>query len=103
MFFCNSNFVQDAEVQPSLVIVYFGGNDAVHPHPSGLGVHVPLPEYIDNMKKIYFHLKVSQCFFHLLFFVEMYSLWVTGLYQMYELITGCSNGFVVQYDLQELS
>ncbi|KAH6769254.1 SGNH hydrolase-type esterase superfamily protein [Perilla frutescens var. frutescens] len=50
-------FPKEAEVQPSLVIVYFGGNDAVHPHPSGLGVHVPLPEYIENMKKIYRHLK----------------------------------------------
>ncbi|KAL1562713.1 GDSL esterase/lipase CPRD49-like [Salvia divinorum] len=50
-------FPKEAKVQPSLVIVYFGGNDAVHPHPSGLGVHVPLPEYIDNMKKIYFHLR----------------------------------------------
>lgn len=57
------NFVQEAAVQPSLVIVYFGGNDAVHPHPSGLGVHVPLPEYIENMKKIYFHLRVRNAFF----------------------------------------
>lgn len=55
--------VQEAAVQPSLVIVYFGGNDAVHPHPSGLGVHVPLPEYIENMKKIYFHLRVRIAFF----------------------------------------
>ncbi|GMN40295.1 hypothetical protein TIFTF001_009524 [Ficus carica] len=35
---------QDAAVQPSLVIVYFGGNDSVQPHLSGLGTHVPLPE-----------------------------------------------------------
>ncbi|XP_022745942.1 GDSL esterase/lipase CPRD49-like [Durio zibethinus] len=50
-------FPKDAVVQPSLVIVYFGGNDSVEPHPSGLGPHVPLPEYIDNMKKIALHLK----------------------------------------------
>ncbi|KAL6574605.1 hypothetical protein OROMI_011890 [Orobanche minor] len=53
----NQVFPKDASVQPSLVIVYFGGNDAMHPHPSGLGAHVPLPEYIENMKKIYLHLK----------------------------------------------
>lgn len=45
-------FPKDEAVQPSLVIVYFGGNDSVAPHPSGLGPHVPLPEYIENMKKI---------------------------------------------------
>lgn len=28
------------------------------PHSSGLGPHVPLPEYKDNMKKIAVHLKV---------------------------------------------
>ncbi|XWS59961.1 hypothetical protein CRYUN_Cryun08bG0167200 [Craigia yunnanensis] len=50
-------FPKDAVVQPSLVIVYFGGNDSMEPHPSGLGPHVPLPEYIDNMKKIALHLK----------------------------------------------
>ncbi|XP_051130586.1 GDSL esterase/lipase CPRD49-like [Andrographis paniculata] len=50
-------FPKEAEVQPSLVIVYFGGNDAMHPHPSGLGSHVPLPEYLENMKKIYLHIK----------------------------------------------
>ncbi|KAG8377021.1 hypothetical protein BUALT_Bualt09G0124800 [Buddleja alternifolia] len=50
-------FPKEAAVQPSLVIVYFGGNDAMHRHPSGLGAHVPLPEYVENMKKIYLHLK----------------------------------------------
>lgn len=50
-------FPKDAPIQPSLVIVYFGGNDSVHPHPSGLGPHVPLPEYIENMRKIVLHLK----------------------------------------------
>ncbi|WJX76678.1 GDSL esterase/lipase cprd49 [Trifolium repens] len=32
-------FPKDAHVQPSLVIIYFGGNDSIHPHPSGLGPH----------------------------------------------------------------
>ncbi|XP_065853554.1 GDSL esterase/lipase WDL1-like [Euphorbia lathyris] len=50
-------FPKDDAVQPALVIVYFGGNDSIHPHPSGLGPHVPLPEYIHNMKKIAIHLK----------------------------------------------
>ncbi|KAL2479477.1 GDSL esterase/lipase [Abeliophyllum distichum] len=50
-------FPKDAIFQPSLVIVYFGGNDAMQPHPSGLGSHVPLPEYIENMKNIGMHLK----------------------------------------------
>ncbi|CAK9139944.1 unnamed protein product [Ilex paraguariensis] len=50
-------FPKDAAVQPSLVIVYFGGNDAVPPHPSGLGPHVPLHEYTENMRKIATHLK----------------------------------------------
>jgi len=40
------------------VIVYFGGNDSVHPHSSGLGPHVPLEEYLENMRKIANHLKV---------------------------------------------
>lgn len=50
-------FPKDAAVQPTLVIVYFGGNDATNPHPSGKGAHVPLPEYVENMRKIAFHLK----------------------------------------------
>ncbi|KAG6420640.1 hypothetical protein SASPL_117175 [Salvia splendens] len=72
-------FPKEAEVQPSLVIVYFGGNDAVHPHPSGLGVHVPLPEYIDNMKKIYFHLRLD---------VKVVNLW-TALQQREDWATTC--------------
>lgn len=54
--------MEDAVVQPSLVIVYFGGNDSIEPKPSGLGPHVPLPEYVDNMKKIAMHLKV-RCYY----------------------------------------
>ncbi|KAK4377488.1 hypothetical protein RND71_003784 [Anisodus tanguticus] len=51
-------FPKDAAVQPSLVIVYFGGNDSVRPDPNDLSSsHVPLPEYIQNMKKIVLHLK----------------------------------------------
>lgn len=52
-------FVQDASVHPSLVIVYFGGNDSTKPDPSGgEGPHVPLGEYVENMKLIAAHLKV---------------------------------------------
>ncbi|GMH04201.1 hypothetical protein Nepgr_006040 [Nepenthes gracilis] len=50
-------FPKDAATQPSLVIVYFGGNDSMGPHSSGLGPHVPLPEYVDNLRKIANHLK----------------------------------------------
>ncbi|KAI3810983.1 hypothetical protein L1987_20696 [Smallanthus sonchifolius] len=50
-------FPKDDTVQPSLVIVYFGGNDSKRPRPDGLGPHVPLPEYVENMRKIAVHLK----------------------------------------------
>ncbi|GER55802.1 SGNH hydrolase-type esterase superfamily protein [Striga asiatica] len=50
-------FLKDAVIQPSLVILYFGGNDATNPHPNGLGSHVPLPEFIDNMKKMIAYIK----------------------------------------------
>lgn len=53
-------FKQDEPVQPSLVILYFGGNDATNPHPTGLGAHVPLPEYVENMRKMIAHIKVSK-------------------------------------------
>lgn len=49
-------------MQPSLVIVYFGGNDSIGKHPSGLGPHVPLEEYIENMRKIIIHIKVFNFF-----------------------------------------
>lgn len=51
-------FLQDAAIQPALVIVYFGGNDSMGPHSSGQGPHVPLSEYLENMRKIALHLKV---------------------------------------------
>ncbi|PNS99119.1 hypothetical protein POPTR_016G115800v4 [Populus trichocarpa] len=50
-------FPKDAAVQPSLVITYFGGNDSMKPIPAELSSHVPLPEFIENMKKIATHLK----------------------------------------------
>ncbi|KAJ8443906.1 hypothetical protein Cgig2_032730 [Carnegiea gigantea] len=51
-------FPKNAPTQPALAIVYLGGNDSMGPHPSGLGPHVPLPEYVDNMRKVATHLKV---------------------------------------------
>ncbi|KAG4975235.1 hypothetical protein JHK87_032056 [Glycine soja] len=53
----NQVFPKDAAIQPSLVIVYFGGNDSMGPHSSGLGPHVPLHEYIENMRKILIHIQ----------------------------------------------
>ncbi|KAL3531694.1 hypothetical protein ACH5RR_005215 [Cinchona calisaya] len=50
-------FPKDSAVQPSIVIVYLGGNDSMGPHPSGQGPHVPLAEYVENMKKIAIYLK----------------------------------------------
>ncbi|XP_019413300.1 PREDICTED: GDSL esterase/lipase At2g38180-like isoform X2 [Lupinus angustifolius] len=50
-------FPKNATQQPSLVIVYFGGNDATNPRPGGNGPHVPLEEYKENMKKIVIHLQ----------------------------------------------
>ncbi|KAM7531986.1 hypothetical protein LguiB_035396 [Lonicera macranthoides] len=49
-------FSTDAAVQPTLAIIYFGGNDAMRPRPSGLGPHVPLDEYKDNMRTIANHI-----------------------------------------------
>ncbi|CAH2058842.1 unnamed protein product, partial [Thlaspi arvense] len=49
-------FPKNAVIQPSLVIVYFGGNDSTHPHSSGQGPHVPLSEFTDNMRRIGEHL-----------------------------------------------
>nr|XP_043619874.1 GDSL esterase/lipase CPRD49-like [Erigeron canadensis] len=50
-------FPKNEVVQPSLVIVYFGGNDATDPRPDGQSPHVPLPEYVENMRKIAMYLK----------------------------------------------
>ncbi|KAM7270687.1 hypothetical protein ACFE04_029901 [Oxalis oulophora] len=50
-------FPKDDLKQPSLVVVYFGGNDSMGPHSSGLGPHVPLNEYVEHIKKIATHLK----------------------------------------------
>ncbi|CAI9298679.1 unnamed protein product [Lactuca saligna] len=50
-------FPKDEAIQPSLVIVYFGGNDSVLPHPNGLSSHIPLHEYVENMRNIGIHLK----------------------------------------------
>ncbi|KAK7294694.1 hypothetical protein RJT34_17587 [Clitoria ternatea] len=60
-------FPKNATEQPSLVIVYFGGNDSLLPHPSGLGQHVPLQEYIENMRKIAIHLQSLSKKTHLIF------------------------------------
>ncbi|KAM0061274.1 putative SGNH hydrolase-type esterase domain, SGNH hydrolase superfamily [Helianthus debilis subsp. tardiflorus] len=58
-------FPKDDAVQPSLVIVYFGGNDSVRPRPDG--PHVPLPEYVENMRKISIHLKSLSKKTHIIF------------------------------------
>ncbi|KAF3448951.1 hypothetical protein FNV43_RR09938 [Rhamnella rubrinervis] len=50
-------FPKDAAVQPSLVVVNFGGNDSVDPNFDGFDFHVPLSDYVENMKKIAIHLK----------------------------------------------
>ncbi|KAG9160759.1 hypothetical protein Leryth_008596 [Lithospermum erythrorhizon] len=60
-------FPKDSSVQPSLVIVYFGGNDSMGPHSSGLGPHVPLSEYVENMEKIALHLKSLSKTIHVIF------------------------------------
>ncbi|XP_022145497.1 GDSL esterase/lipase CPRD49-like [Momordica charantia] len=46
-------FPKDSIIQPSLVIVYFGGNDAVINFPTS----VPLSEFTVNMTKIASHIK----------------------------------------------
>ncbi|KDP24454.1 hypothetical protein JCGZ_25018 [Jatropha curcas] len=49
-------FPQNDRVQPSLAIVYFGGNDSMEP-PTSDGPLVPLSEYKENMRRIALHLK----------------------------------------------
>ncbi|KAH9301634.1 hypothetical protein KI387_013217, partial [Taxus chinensis] len=63
----NEVFPKNVIQQPSLIIVYFGGNDCMGPHPSGLGPHVPLPEYIDNIKRIATYLQDLSESTHLIF------------------------------------
>ncbi|XP_076919815.1 GDSL esterase/lipase CPRD49-like isoform X2 [Bidens hawaiensis] len=48
--------LQDDPVHPSLAIVYFGGNDAAQHRSNGDNSHVPLSEYVENMRKIANHL-----------------------------------------------
>ncbi|CAI9298677.1 unnamed protein product [Lactuca saligna] len=50
-------FPKDDPVKPSLVIVYFGGNDSVLCDPDVPNSHVPLHEYVQNMKYIATHLQ----------------------------------------------
>ncbi|CAM8971498.1 unnamed protein product [Rhodiola kirilowii] len=75
----NRIFPKDAAVQPSLVIVYFGGNDSLKQHQNGTACRVPLPEYHDNMKKIGLHLKID---------VKGIDLW-TALQQKDDWLTTC--------------
>lgn len=49
-------FPKDVEIKPSLVILYFGGNDSADPDFPG-SPHVPLDEYVENMRKIVLHIK----------------------------------------------
>ncbi|KAJ8570750.1 hypothetical protein K7X08_037722 [Anisodus acutangulus] len=49
-------FPKDAEIQPSLVILYFGGNDSIDPEVPD-STHVPLEEYVENMRNIALHIK----------------------------------------------
>lgn len=52
--------------------MYFGGNDSMGAHPSGLGPHVPLPEYVENMRKIANHLKVAVSSAHSIHLVKVF-------------------------------
>ncbi|XP_055808380.1 GDSL esterase/lipase WDL1-like [Solanum dulcamara] len=49
-------FPQNDKIQPSLVILYFGGNDSTDPDVPN-SPNVPLDEYVENMRKIIFHIK----------------------------------------------
>ncbi|KAM3288009.1 GDSL esterase/lipase CPRD49 [Capsicum chacoense] len=49
-------FPKDAEIHPSLVIIYFGGNDSADPN-FPYSSYVPLDEYVENMRKIVLHIK----------------------------------------------
>ncbi|PHU05685.1 hypothetical protein BC332_26507 [Capsicum chinense] len=45
------------EIQPSLVILYFGGNDSQDPDFPNSS-HGPLHEYVENMRKLAHHIKI---------------------------------------------
>uniref|UniRef100_A0A3Q7JGQ6 SGNH hydrolase-type esterase domain-containing protein n=1 Tax=Solanum lycopersicum TaxID=4081 RepID=A0A3Q7JGQ6_SOLLC len=49
-------FPPNDKIQPSLVILYFGGNDSTDPDfPNS--PNVPIDEYVENMRKIILHIK----------------------------------------------
>lgn len=48
------------------MIVYFGGNNSVLYDPNVPSSHVPLDEYVENMRKIAIHLKVNFIGFYFL-------------------------------------
>ncbi|BBN07888.1 isoamyl acetate esterase [Marchantia polymorpha subsp. ruderalis] len=50
-------FPKNLPTQPSLVVVFFGANDAAVPLKSGAGQAVPLQEFKENLKKIALYLK----------------------------------------------
>ncbi|KAG6556181.1 hypothetical protein Mapa_002122 [Marchantia paleacea] len=50
-------FPKDLPIQPSLVVVFFGANDAAVALRSGAGQGVPLQEFKENLKKIASYLK----------------------------------------------
>ncbi|XP_076923563.1 GDSL esterase/lipase WDL1-like [Bidens hawaiensis] len=45
-------FPKEDPAPPSLVIVYFGGNDTALPRENNMSSHVPLDEYLGNMTTI---------------------------------------------------
>ncbi len=68
LYFCISGFdvkIQDASVQPALVVVFFGANDAAFPSPTGSGgQHVPIAEFQENLCHIAAHLQAMLiCYF----------------------------------------
>ncbi|KAJ7558988.1 hypothetical protein O6H91_04G064400 [Diphasiastrum complanatum] len=45
-------FPKNSPIPPSLVVIFFGTNDAAFPLPSGRGQYVPILEYKDNLRHI---------------------------------------------------
>lgn len=97
-------WIQGAAVQPTLVIVYFGGNDATNPHPSGKGAHVPLPEYVENMRKIALHLKVTLVFI-LVFLMSCYKciLYKLSYDKENDLLLGSTTGLQIYRNMAIIS